>query len=367
MAVMNKRSTLAFGGASVFLVGVVMLMDGQDAPAPSTVSLAAYPATEQAFLSQGSSTRLFLNKLRPQYWTPTQERDFLSPHDVRDIIQKWIAAAQARDVDAVVSLYDPKVGRLLGTVDSDSSPRRSSRALIRDYFNHFLGDNEKVVPIFPRFNERDVQFIDDTTAVYSGYYTFELTPIGGRTKIANAKFTYIVHRTKENGVQLVLHNSGLTPAGVVIEDGPAPEDESLSLSDVQKIMQDWIAAAKARDVDAIVDLYDEKVGRLLGTVDSDSSPRRTSRALIRDYFNHFLGDNEKVLPLFPRFTERDVQFIDDKTAVYSGYYTFELTPIGGLTKIANAKFTYIVHRTKEAGVQLVLHNSGLTPAGVVMK
>merc|ERR1711907_367407 len=209
-------------------------------------------------------------------------------------------------------------------------------------------------------------FIDDKTAVYSGYYTFELTPKGGRTKIANAKFTYIIHRTPEDGVQLVLHNSGLTPEGVVLEDGARSLD-SLSLSDVRDIIENWIAAAQSRDVDAIVSLYDPKIGRLLGTVDESSSPRRTSRALIREYFNHFLGDNERVVPIFPKFNDRDVQFIDDKTAVYSGYYTFELTPKGGNTKIANAKFTYIVHRTPENGVQLVLHNSGLTPAGVVLE
>jgi hypothetical protein len=202
--------------------------------------------------------------------------------------------------------------------------------------------------------------------VYSGYYTFELTPKGGNTKIANAKFTYIIHRTMEDGVQLVLHNSGLTPAGVVMEDG-AQDPAILSLNDVRDIIQNWVAAAQNRDVDTIVSLYDAKIGRLLGTVDETSSPRRTNRDLIREYFNHFLGDNEKVVPIFPRFTERDVQFIDDKTAVYSGYYTFELTPKGGNTKIANAKFTYIIHRTMEDGVQLVLHNSGLTPAGVVMK
>jgi len=224
------------------------------------------------------------------------------------------------------------------------------------------------VPIFPRFTERDIQFIDDKTAVYSGYYTFELTPHGGSKKIVNAKFTYIVHRTLEDGVKLVLHISGLTPAGVVLPDAAgAQQPDSLSFSDVRNIIQDWVAAAKSRDVDAIVSLYDAKVGRLLGTVDEKSSPRRTSPALIREYFNHFLGDHEKLVPIFPRFTERDIQFIDDKTAVYSGYYTFELTPHGGNTKIVNAKFTYIVHKTVEDGVKLVLHISGLTPAGVVLK
>merc|ERR1719353_97586 len=175
-----------------------------------------------------------------------QDPAILSLNDVRDIIQNWVAAAQNRDVDTIVSLYDAKIGRLLGTVDDSSSPRRTNRALIREYFNHFLGDNEKVVPIFPRFTERDVQFIDDKTAVYSGYYTFELTPHGGSTKIVNAKFTYIVHRTLEDGVKLVLHISGLTPAGVVLPDAAgAQEPDSLSFSDVRNIIQDWVAAARA--------------------------------------------------------------------------------------------------------------------------
>jgi hypothetical protein len=89
--------------------------------------------------------------------------------------------------------------------------------LIKEYFNHFLGGNEKVVPLFPRFDAKDVQFIDETSAVYSGYYTFELTPIGGETKIVNAKFTYIIHRTPQGSVQFVLHNSGITPEGVVMK------------------------------------------------------------------------------------------------------------------------------------------------------
>jgi hypothetical protein len=89
--------------------------------------------------------------------------------------------------------------------------------------------------------------------------------------------------------------------------------------------------------------------------------------LIRDYFEHFIGNHEKLVAHFPKFDAKDVQFIDDKTAVYSGYYTFELTPFGGETKVANAKFTYIIHRTLLDGVQFVLHNSGITPAGVVMK
>jgi hypothetical protein len=222
MATTNRRSTLAFSSAGVFFIGVVMLYGSSSAPSASNVIVPTsglYPSTEQAFLAQRSeapSTRLFAFPQPKNFWT-TANPDSLSLNDVRDIMEKWIAAAQNLDVDAIVSLYDPKFGKLLGTVDQSTSPRRTSRALIREYFNHFLGDNERVVPIFPRFNDRDVQFIDDKTAVYSGYYTFELTPIGGNTKIANAKFTYIVHRTPEDGVQLVLHNSGLTPEGVVMK------------------------------------------------------------------------------------------------------------------------------------------------------
>jgi hypothetical protein len=220
----NKRATLAFSGAGVLFVGV-MLLDSHREPSVQPYAAQAASASPASFLAQRSAApsattvqSFWAPEAVKNLWNPqADDKDSLSLDDVRDIIQKWIAAAQARDVDAIVALYDEHVGRLLGTVDDASSPRRNSRELIRDYFNHFLGNHEKLLAIFPRFDAKDVQFIDDKTAVYSGYYSFELTPFGGETKIANAKFTYIVHRTLHDGVQLVLHNSGITPAGVVMK------------------------------------------------------------------------------------------------------------------------------------------------------
>jgi hypothetical protein len=215
MATGNKRATLAFSGATVFFIGV-LLLDSNNAPSAVPYHVAPASATaSQAFLSKRSAVPA--TTVQSWSWAPAVDSDSLSLNDVRDIMQKWISFAQKRDIDNIVELYDAEVGRLLGTVDDKSSPRRDNRDLIRDYFNHFLGGNEKVVPIFPRFDAKDVQFIDDKTAVYSGYYTFELTPIGGNTKIVNAKFTYIIHRTLNDGVQFVLHNSGITPEGVVMK------------------------------------------------------------------------------------------------------------------------------------------------------
>ena len=42
------------------------------------------------------------------------------------------------EVERTVALYDPEVGRLLGTVDEASTVRRTSIPLIKDYFNAFL-------------------------------------------------------------------------------------------------------------------------------------------------------------------------------------------------------------------------------------
>ena len=114
-------------------------------------------------------------------------------------------------------MYDPEMGRLLGTVDEAESPRRDSIEKIREYFNGFLGGNQAVKPSFPKFDKNDVFFLADNTAVYSGYYKFELTGQDDVTKEVYAKFSYIVRKTPEYGVKIVTHNSGITPKGVNIK------------------------------------------------------------------------------------------------------------------------------------------------------
>ena len=67
-------------------------------------------------------------------------------------------------------MYDPEMGRLLGTVDEAGSPRRDTIPKIREYFEGFLGGNQAVKPMFPKFDKEDVFFLGEDTAVYSGYY-----------------------------------------------------------------------------------------------------------------------------------------------------------------------------------------------------
>ena len=123
-------------------------------------------------------------------------------------------------------MYDPEMGRLLGTVDEAGSPRRDTIHKIREYFEGFLGGHQAVEPMFPKFDKEDVFMLSDTTAVYSGYYKFALTK-NDATKEVYAKFSYIVRKTPEYGVKIVTHNSGITPTGAVIEDS------KITLEDVE--------------------------------------------------------------------------------------------------------------------------------------
>ena len=131
-------------------------------------------------------------------------------------------------------MYDPEMGRLLGTVDEAESPRRDSIEKIREYFNGFLGGNQAVEPSFPKFDKNDVFFLSDNTAVYSGYYKFALTK-NDVTKDVYAKFSYIVRKTPEYGVKIVTHNSGITPSGAVVQG----DADKITLSEVQTCMETY--------------------------------------------------------------------------------------------------------------------------------
>jgi hypothetical protein len=137
----------------------------------------------------------------------------LAVADIRSAVATWVRCASSRDIEAMLQLYHPQSGRLLGTVDNAADPRRTSIELIREYFEHFLGGHTAVVPTFPAFDERDICFLSGDQASYSGYYTFALTK-DGITKDVHAKFTYI-YRMTTDGVQILTHNSGITPKGAI--------------------------------------------------------------------------------------------------------------------------------------------------------
>jgi hypothetical protein len=53
-------------------------------------------------------------------------------------------------------------------------------------------------------------------AAYSGYYAFRLVPTAAPPCVAHAKFTFVYRRSSEDGRLLIaLHNSGLTPVGIM--------------------------------------------------------------------------------------------------------------------------------------------------------
>ena len=58
------------------------------------------------------------------------------------VTARWAKNAEARNIDATVGMYDPEMGRLLGTVDEAGSPRRDTIPKIREYFEGFLGGHQ---------------------------------------------------------------------------------------------------------------------------------------------------------------------------------------------------------------------------------
>jgi hypothetical protein len=138
-------------------------------------------------------------------------------------------------------------------------------------------------------------------------------------------------------------------------------------------------------------LYDATHSRLLGTLDTAETDVRCSGAAIREYFTSFL--RERSLAVQPLFCDAPgaplaplpplgsscaealcapppvgaVQRLGAGVAAYSGYYCFRLLRPGEAAPVlACAKFTFVYAREPAAGaLRILLHNSGLTPAGVV--
>jgi hypothetical protein len=148
-----------------------------------------------------------------------------------------------------VALYDAAQARLLGTLDTQCVDVRCSADAIRAYFVSFLLDNaDAIEPLFsddagappealparargasgvealaaPQQQLRlppaaAVQWLGPGTAAYSGYYCFKLRRRGEAAEsMACAKFTFVYGRDAASGaLRILLHNSGLTPAGIV--------------------------------------------------------------------------------------------------------------------------------------------------------
>jgi len=294
-------------------------------------------------------------------------RGQISVEEVRLARDMWISAVQRLSVTETVALYDTSDVRLLGTVDTEDNKLRNSHKLIHEYFTHFLA-HDQIVAHFPEVTEESIIRLGKNHVIYSGYYTFELTK-DGVTKAAKAKFSYVYTRKPgKNHLLITTHNSGITPQGVTViakkKYQGAPPPPPISVDEVSAARDAWIQAVEARDVHAVVALYDTENVRLLGTVDTEDNKLRNNHHLIEEYFHHFLS-NDRLVAKFPEVTEDNIIQLGPNHVIFSDYYTFELTK-DGKTRMAKAKFSYVYRR--KAGVQGLLiatHNSGITPEGII--
>lgn len=136
----------------------------------------------------------------------------ITPEDVKHARDTWRAAVEARDVGAVLALYAGD-GRLLGTLDTADTDRRQRSYRIRDYFEQFLDREEIRVEFRRTVTSEDVVALGPGLAAYVGYYDFVLRG-GGIEEVAKAKFTFVYRRGEDGRLEILIHNSGLTPEGV---------------------------------------------------------------------------------------------------------------------------------------------------------
>lgn len=121
---------------------------------------------------------------------------------IRDCLERWSRAVEARDVEATCDCYDTERGELLGTV---ATSRRAGRAAIRGYFERFLARDEVRVS----WDEVHVQELGEA-ALAAGVYTFRLRD-GDRSDEVRARFTF-VFAGEGDGRRIVHHHSSRVPA-----------------------------------------------------------------------------------------------------------------------------------------------------------
>ena len=102
--------------------------------------------------------------------------------DANALLDRWVAAFNANDAQAVTALYTPDA-ILLGT----SSPVISQGTdQILQYFARLPNSGSQV-----RINERHLLVLDDDSVIVAGFYDYELAQ-GGRAVLAPARFTMVM-------------------------------------------------------------------------------------------------------------------------------------------------------------------------------
>lgn len=113
--------------------------------------------------------------------------------DASDALDRWVAAFNANDPNAVTALYTPDA-ILLGT---SSSVLSQGTAQIFNYFARLPKSGSQV-----RISERHMLVLDDATVVGTGFYEYEVIQ-GGRAFLAPARFTMVL--VKRGNQWLIAH------------------------------------------------------------------------------------------------------------------------------------------------------------------
>jgi len=120
--------------------------------------------------------------------------------DVAAATDAWRAAIDARDPQAVSSLYDPQA-LLYATFQT----RLDSPKKILSYFKHLTEKPELKV----KFHRQDIRVFDGDAAINSGLYVFSYSE-DGRTVSVPARYTFVY--VKDGGDwKIINHHSSVDP------------------------------------------------------------------------------------------------------------------------------------------------------------
>jgi uncharacterized protein (TIGR02246 family) len=110
---------------------------------------------------------------------------------------RWKAALATKNPDTVTALFAAN-GVLQPTVSNDM---RETPAEVKAYFVDFL----KLSPV-PTINERNIQVLDDNTALEAGIWTFGLTR-DGKPESVTARYTFVWEKAGKDWKIQLLHSS----------------------------------------------------------------------------------------------------------------------------------------------------------------
>ena len=123
--------------------------------------------------------------------------------EIAALFDRWNNTLATGKPEQVAALYAEN-GVLQPTV---SNWMRKGREEVADYFVKFLALQPKGV-----INSRDIQKVDEDTAIDAGIYTFTLTE-AGKTRQVQARYTYVYEKI-DGEWKIALHHSSAMPEPV---------------------------------------------------------------------------------------------------------------------------------------------------------